>query len=167
MPSAVAAQTLLWDLRDYNPAAVMALNNADAQHTSLLDEYQYDRLLHAATFAKACGDRPDAFLVAMNETSPYVNANFSWFKARYPRFIYIDRVVVAVQARGQGLARHIYVALQDFAVAGGCTTIGCEVNRDPPNPVSDAFHQAMGFSEVGQGHLENGKTVRYLVRSLV
>jgi uncharacterized protein len=43
----------------------------------------------------------------------------------------------------------------------------CEVNSDPPNPVSDAFHLAMEFIEVGRAAIRQGsKTVRYLAREL-
>ena len=36
-----------------------------------------------------------------------------------------------------------------------------------PNPASDAFHAALGFSEVGGGAIHGGaKTVRYLTRVL-
>jgi len=38
---------------------------------------------------------------------------------------------------------------------------------DPPNPASDAFHAAHGFSEVGRSAIHGGsKTVRYLSRAL-
>jgi uncharacterized protein len=38
----------------------------------------------------------------------------------------------------------------------------CEVNIDPPNPASEAFHLALGFKEVGQATIHGGtKTVRY------
>jgi predicted GNAT superfamily acetyltransferase len=47
------------------------------------------------------------------------------------------------------------------------TGIVCEVNLDPPNPASDAFHAALGFAEVGTAVIDNGdKTVRYLSRRL-
>jgi len=43
----------------------------------------------------------------------------------------------------------------------------CEVNRDPPNPASDAFHAAQGFTEMGQAAIRQGsKTVRYLARAI-
>jgi len=41
------------------------------------------------------------------------------------------------------------------------------VNALPPNPVSDKFHAAHGFDEVGTATFDNGaKTVRYLLRRL-
>ena len=43
----------------------------------------------------------------------------------------------------------------------------CEVNCDPPNPVSDAFHAALGFREIGRARIvERSKTVRYLILPL-
>ena len=43
----------------------------------------------------------------------------------------------------------------------------CEVNLVPPNPGSDAFHDRMGFAEVGRATLGGaGKTVRYLEKLL-
>jgi hypothetical protein len=45
--------------------------------------------------------------------------------------------------------------------------IVCEVNRDPPNPASDAFHATMRFETVGDASIRGGaKTVRYLARRL-
>ena len=47
--------------------------------------------------------------------------------------------------------------------AAGHARVVCEVNSDPPNPASDAFHAALGFAEVGQAVLATqGKVVRYL-----
>jgi predicted GNAT superfamily acetyltransferase len=41
------------------------------------------------------------------------------------------------------------------------------VNSAPPNPESDAFHAALGFTEVGAGSPDGGgKRVRYLARAL-
>ena len=60
-----------------------------------------------------------------------------------------------------------YDDLFRFASENGHDVIVCEVNSDSPNPASDAFHQALGFSEMGDAHLEDrGKTVRYLRRAL-
>jgi len=43
----------------------------------------------------------------------------------------------------------------------------CEVNIEPPNPVSEAFHVVTGFEAVGQATIHNGmKTVRYFEKIL-
>jgi hypothetical protein len=109
----------------------------------------------------------DAFLLAFDQDADYDGPNFLWFRERYPRFVYVDRIVVASSARGRGLARLLYCALFVEAARAGHSCIVCEVNSEPPNPGSDAFHAALGFAKVGSASIHNGsKTVRYLLRRL-
>jgi uncharacterized protein len=147
-------------------SAVLALNNAHAQELSWLELPVLRAILDQAFYAKAVGDG-DAFLLALDETATYDSPNYAWFKARYPRFIYVDRIAVAAPARGRGLARILYEDLFVRAAQAGHDLIVCEVNSVPPNPGSDAFHAALGFAEVGRAELaDRGKTVRYLARRL-
>jgi predicted GNAT superfamily acetyltransferase len=61
----------------------------------------------------------------------------------------------------------LYADLFRRASENGHSTIACEVNAQPPNPTSDAFHAALGFVQVGTATFDDGaKTVRYLVRQL-
>ncbi len=111
---------------------------------------------------------PDrAFLLAFDEKPAGISPNFDWFAARHADFIYIDRIVVAAEAHGQGLGKALYERLFDEAKAAGYERIACEVNLDPPNPGSLAFHERLGFEAAGDARLENGKTVRYFVRTVV
>ena len=77
-----------------------------------------------------------------------------------------DWIVVNAACRGQGLARRLYAELAAVARKAGHTELVCEVNLDPPNPVSDAFHAALGFRELGRGSPYAGKIVRYLACGL-
>jgi predicted GNAT superfamily acetyltransferase len=64
-----------------------------------------------------------------------------------------------------GLGRLLYEDVIERAGRSDYPAIACEVNFQPPNPVSDAFHARFGFAEVGRGASDNGtKVVRYLVR---
>ena len=91
--------------------------------------------------------------------------NFQWFKSRYKRFVYVDRVIVAPHKRGFGLARSLYDEVFAAAAEAGHSLVGCEVNVEPPNPISDAFHEALGFTEIGRAALFGGeKVVRYLIK---
>jgi predicted GNAT superfamily acetyltransferase len=146
-------------------SAVLALNNAHAVELSRLEEHQLTRLLGHAFHARRIGAL-DAFILAFDETAAYDSPNYLWFRRRYRRFIYVDRVAVAPAARGRGFARRLYADLFDRAGEAGHVIIGCEVNSDPPNPASDAFHAALGFAEVGRATIPNGKTVRYLLRAI-
>ena len=140
------------------------LNNAHAEALSLLDAARFEHLLRQAFYA-ACVPPADALMLAFDQAAEYDSANFLWFRQRLPRFAYIDRVVVAEHARGRGLARSLYAALTVKALAAGHTTLACEVNLDPPNPASDAFHAALGFTEAGRA-THGGRTVRYLTRPI-
>lgn len=144
--------------------AVLELNTRHENELSPLDAARLEQLAAAAYLAASIGDA-DAFMIAFDETSDYDSPNFIWFRERYARFAYVDRIAVAESARGRGLARQLYEALFEKARADGHAIIACEVNLDPPNPASDAFHAALGFREVGTAGYGK-KTVRYFVKEL-
>lgn len=140
------------------------LNNAHAEETSHLAPDAWQRLQDIAFAALAVED--GAFVIALDQDADYASPNFLWLKARRDRFVYVDRIIVGARHRGRGLARALYASLFDAARAAGHDRVVCEVNRDPPNPHSDAFHHALGFAEIGRGVPEPGKLVRYLERRL-
>ena len=55
------------------------------------------------------------------EHTEYDSPNYLWFRARYPRFVYVDRMAVAEASRGRGYARRLYADLTDSALAAGQT----------------------------------------------
>jgi uncharacterized protein len=147
--------------------AVLTLNNANAVETSWLDQQGLRALLSIAFFAARAGTGTEAFIIALDQNAEYANPNFSWFRARYGRFVYVDRVVTAAAARGRGHARDLYDALAKRARRVAHELVVCEVNLDPPNPTSDRFHAALGFREVGRATLhDRRKEVRYLAKAL-
>lgn len=143
--------------------AVLALNNAHAVELSWLDGAKLNALLAEAFYARGVGDA-EAFLIAFDQDARYGSPNFLWFRERRCRFVYVDRVVVAPVARGRGIARKLYADLFARSAAAGHDLVACEVNAEPPNPASDAFHAALGFAEAGRGTIPGGKVVRYLTR---
>jgi uncharacterized protein len=154
------------ELQEGDHEAMLHLNNQHAVETSALSVSSLQALLQCAFRVRVVGTSDggalDAFCIALDQSATYDNANFRWFAARYERFVYVDRIVVASHARGRGLAQALYADLIQAARTAGHTTIGCEINSDPPNLASDRFHAAFGFAEAGQALLANGKTVRYL-----
>ena len=147
--------------------ALLALNDAHAVELSLLGADKLRELLRVAALAAAIGSpgRPDAFLLAFDHDTPPQGPNHSWFLARHPRFLYVDRVCVEPRERRRGLARALYAYALAEAARRGFPILCCEVNTDPPNPGSDAFHASLGFVEVGRAFLaDRGKSVRYLER---
>jgi predicted GNAT superfamily acetyltransferase len=142
--------------------ALLALNNAHAQELSWLEAERLEYLISEAFLARRIG-HVDAFLLAFDQDARYDSPNFIWFRARYPRLVYVDRIVVAPSARGRGCARRLYADLFEHAVRARHDRVVCEVNKIPPNPASDAFHAALGFVEIGTASVHGGsRTVRYL-----
>lgn len=144
---------------------LLALNNAHAEELTLLTPEALSALMAQAYLTLRAGDR-DGFLIALDQGAEYDSQNFLWFRERFDRFVYVDRVAVAPHARGRGLGRALYEALCRRARDAGHVRIVAEVNADPPNPASDAFHAAMGFAVIGSARLKDGKAVRYYERTL-
>ncbi len=146
---------------------MLALNAAHVAETSHLDETAL-RALRDQAFLAAAVTGPEglsAFLIALDQDAAYASPNFRWFRERYPRFVYVDRIVTAPAAR---------------AAVGwrGRSTGPC--SRGPPRPATTASparstacrrtraptpSAALGFAEVGSADIHGGtKTVRYLMR---
>jgi predicted GNAT superfamily acetyltransferase len=145
---------------------LLALNNAHAVELSWLEPPRLAHLVGEAFLAERIG-QADALLLAFDQNADYDSPNFLWFRERFPRFVYVDRIVVADGARGRGHARRLYQILFGRARAAGHERVGCEVNSNPSNPASDAFHADLDFVAVGTGEIHGGeKTVTYLARAL-
>lgn len=147
--------------------AMLALNNAHAAETSWLEPGRLAHLVAQAFYARRIGHM-ESFIITFDQHADYDSPNFLWFRARSARFVYVDRIVTDAAARGRGHAKRLYMDLFDEARRAGHDRVVCEVNSDPPNPGSDAFHAALGFSEVGVASIHGGKkTVRYLAKDLI
>jgi predicted GNAT superfamily acetyltransferase len=146
--------------------ALLKLNNAHAQELSWLEPARLEHLVKEAFLARRIGEL-DAFMLAFDQDARYDSPNSLWFCSRYPRFVYVDRIVVALSARGRGCARRLYRDLFEHARRTGHERVVCEVNSRPPNPTSDVFHAALGFVEVGTASVyDASRTVRYLSHRL-
>ena len=144
---------------------VHALNKAHEVELSPLSPEDLAPHLAGALYARQA--EGGAFLIAFDQDGAYDSPNFLWFKEKFGRFLYVDRVAVAASHRRRGLAATLYEDLFSFAMARDLERVVCEVNSDPPNPGSDAFHAALGFEIVGERYLsDRDKTVRYMAKSL-
>lgn len=146
--------------------ALLELNNEHAQETSLLTGTKWNNLLGQA-FSATCVEQSGAFLLTLDQDADYDSINFKWFLERYPRFVYVDRIIVASTFRGKGIAGLLYRDLFRRSLKAGHNLVACEVNLIPPNPKSIAFHRSMGFEDLERVEQESsGRTVQYMVRRL-
>ena len=149
-------------IRDAAPddfAAILALNADSVHFLSPLSGDQLANLHRQAAYHRVVErhGRIAAFLLVLREGADYDSPNYRWFAQRYPQFLYIDRIVVAADRQGHGLAAMLYDDLLAFAKTTGVETLTCEFDLDPPNPASAKFHARYGFREVGTQWLGGGK----------
>ena len=71
---------------------------------------------------------------------------FNWFSECSDTFVYVDRIIVSAELRGQGVATGLYNDPFERARMTRYKRISCELNAKPPNPQSDLFHDKMGFN---------------------
>lgn len=138
------------DVLALNEAAVPNVNDLDREEMRWFAENaQYFRV--AATGGDLAG-----FLIGLHPGLDYPSPNYQWFCARYPRFGYVDRVVVSPAARRRGVASQLY---DDFAstLRGYVPLMTCEVNLRPANESSMAYHVRHGFKQVATQETEGGK----------
>jgi uncharacterized protein len=146
--------------------AILELNALHEVETSPLTRDKLTTMMQNAFHWAGVNYGRDGYIITFDQDADYDSANFLWFKSRYDRFVYVDRIVVADHARGKGLAKSLYKDLFELARTEGHKYIACEINTDPPNPGSFSFHKSMGFAEVGHVKINADKAVSYQLFSL-
>jgi predicted GNAT superfamily acetyltransferase len=152
-------------IRDVEPRDVpeiLALNCAWEHFTSPLDDGFLERLLSHAAYQRVveADGAVVAFLVAVEPGTGHDSVNYRWFDSRGDGFLYIDRIVVDAAAHRSGYGLALYRDVEEFARGRGIARLVCEVDIEPMNHVSDAFHERFGFVEVGTQSLPTtGKRV--------
>lgn len=111
---------------------------------------------------------PVGFCLVLAPTADYASENFAWFRERYDDFIYLDRVAIVEKYKRQGLGRSLYNKVE--ASASECTPwakrLTLEVNIEPRNEASLAFHEQLGFAIVGERDTRYGTRVALMQKPL-
>jgi predicted GNAT superfamily acetyltransferase len=137
-------------LRETDVADVLTLNEAEVVALSPMDE----RRLHEL---RASADRFDVldvdgafagFVVTFGPGTAYDSDNYRWFADRHDRFYYLDRIVLHADFRRRGLGGFVYGEIERAAAPYGRLCL--EVNLEPRNDASLAFHAGRGYAEVGR-----------------
>lgn len=139
------------DVGSHDLDSVLALNNAAGPSILPLTAAALRKLHEQACYFRAAevDGHVAGFLLALDQDADYDSANFRWFRARYPQFVYIDRIVIAKPYRGLGLGRVFYADVISYAETHS-PELTCEVFLEPRNDVALLFHGSFGFQEVGQ-----------------
>ncbi len=153
-------------ITDTDVPAVLALNHRFVEVLSPLDAERLAWLVGLADRAEVLevDDQVAGFVVTFGPGSDYDSENYRWFSERFGSdFYYLDRIVVAEHLRRRGLAGFVYEAMEAAAQEYG--RMALEVNVDPPNHGSLAFHATRGYAEVGRLG-EPGHVVGLMVKEL-
>jgi uncharacterized protein len=162
----VTTSVLLRDIADHDVPLVLDLNERNVELLAPLDAARLDQLstwAHRAQVIEVAGE-PAGFVITIPAGTDYDSPNYRWFSALYgSSFHYLDRIVFEDRFRRRGLGSAVYDMIEADASTAG--RLALEVNAEPPNPASLAFHAARGFAEVGRlGGA--GKAVAMLAKDL-
>jgi predicted GNAT superfamily acetyltransferase len=150
--------------------AILALNDDAVPHVNSIPEHTLAHLHGQSVYLGVArsvnaADQLAGFLLALPESAEYDSENFGYFKRRYARFVYIDRIVVGANFRRAGVGAALYADLIRH-LPQDCPSLTCEVNLRPANPGSLAFHRGLGFAPVGEQETGDGaKRVCLLAKS--
>ena len=153
-------------MREINQANVPAVGSATLEHLGHLVAESSIALI--STGGVDDGDHDVAgFCIVMGPGADYDSVNYVWFMEHHPTAMYLDRVAFGDRFQGRGLGGEMYAAVdermrRDHPDATGLTL---EVNVDPPNEPSLAFHRKLGFVEIGR-QLSHGIEVSLMHRPI-
>jgi uncharacterized protein len=149
-------------------AAIRAINAAGQPGVTPFDS---DEVAGLASGAIRCWvadttGRVAGYLIAYRQDETCDGDEFAWFQGACPSFLYVDQIAVAPAMHRAGAGSALYYAATAYAAAQGLSMLTCEVNLDPPNPISLAFHRHLGFAEVGTLSTSDGRSVTLLTLPL-
>lgn len=153
-------------LGDADVPTVLELNAESVLALSPMgpEELAFYRTLTPHLLVAARDESVAAFSIAYEPGTAYPSVNYAWHGDRFDDFLYLDRIVVASAHRRRGIATVLYDELESVARSRG--RMVCEVNSDPPNLASLAFHAARGYREVGHLRQRDGHETVMLEKPL-
>ncbi|WP_235737039.1 GNAT family N-acetyltransferase [Nocardioides alcanivorans] len=140
---------LLRPIEPDDHAFVLELNERNVEVLSPMDGARLEALLgwaHQAVIIQHDGERA-GFVLTFASGADYDSGYYRWFSERFDDFRYLDRVVIDEPYRRLGLGARTYAELEKSL---GDVPLLLEVNVDPPNEASLAFHAGRGYVEVSR-----------------
>lgn len=145
-------------------AAILAINAAGWPGVAPLTLHETDTMLAGITrcWVADGADGISGYLIAYAASDVYDGEEFAWFRRQCAAFLYIDQVAIAPKSRHAGIGSQLYRVAAEHALTHSLNILTCEVNTDPPNPISLRFHRALGFQSVGALRTQDERTVLLL-----
>lgn len=131
---------------------IISINKNSIPEVSEIDKDYFDHMLNESSyfFAAELQGSLVGYICAFSSDDHYDASEFKWFQELHKsNFLYIDQVGISPQYRRAGVGKFMYQNLEELALRGRYKNLSCEVNIEPLNIVSKAFHEKLGFVEVG------------------
>lgn len=159
--------TVLRPVQRRDHAAVLELNERNVDLMSPMDEGRLDRLLAWSDRAEVIEHDGEfaGFVLTMAPGSDYDSMHYRAQTEHFGTdFYYLDRIVVDDRFRRRGVAAATYDEIELTATPYGRLVL--EVNLDPPNEPSLAFHRRRAFRPVSDYPSADGKRVQLMALEL-
>lgn len=129
---------------------ILALNEISVKVLSPMDREKLIRLIKVSAIAAVLEDKNQVagVLLAFPCDIAYESINYQWFNGNYNSFLYIDRIVVSEDFRGNGVASRLYEYAFEWAKKHSLASIFAEIDVMPANDASLLFHQKQGFQQL-------------------
>ena len=131
--------------------SIWVVNESATPGVGRITEEEVERLLGYSALALGAfdGDRLLGFVLCLSPETDYSSLNYRWFCERYSDFLYVDRIAVATEYRGDRIGALLYERVFVYAETRSLSVMA-EINLEPPNPGSIRFHERHGFARVGR-----------------
>jgi uncharacterized protein len=164
----IANRSVIRPIEPVDLDRILEINAANVPEVGAVDAERMAYLLGQSPIALAVelDGHIVGFCLVMPPDTDYDSVNYRWFTERYDDFMYLDRVAFDAEAQGRGLGTLLYAEVdRQMLERGGAPRLALEVNVDPPNEPSLAFHARVGFEEVGQQDTPYGIRVSMQMRT--
>jgi hypothetical protein len=168
MTRTIAEKVVFRPAQPVDSEAILAINQAGYPGVVRLTPVELTTLLATAPFFYVAQTAAPVigYLIAFSAQDAYDGVEFGWFRQHYSDFLYIDQLAVAEPARRARVGMQFYQWAQQVARQHGLSSLVCEVNLEPPNPISLKFHAHHGFIKVGTMATPDGRRVSLQRKSL-
>ena len=144
-------KTIIRDVIPGDKDGIFQVNRDSLSGVSAFDDEYFATLVRECALFRVAevGQAIEGYVCGISHQAIYDGEEFALFLDHLPDgFLYIDQVAIRQRSRGQGLGRPLYQDMETYARENGFSALACEVNYEPFNAASQAFHRQFGFAEV-------------------
>jgi len=147
---------------------LLKLNNDSVPAVNHLSKGELKNILRLSEkcWVADIDDELAASLIIIGPNQPYQSDNYTWLETKFSNFCYVDRIMVSEKHKRKKLGYTLYNKLEDHAEANGVSQLLCEVNIEPPNPQSIAFHTQLGWEPFFERQHAPDKKVQYFKKGI-